>query len=108
MKPSNIIWLPGNLLKIIDFDISKTLKTDWSISTKTDNAFTIRYASPNRILMKDHPEAVLDYPSFKEDAFSLGLVYLEILLAARPALIESFNSEMFMKEPIIRSKRKEF
>lgn len=74
-----------DVLKIIDFDISKTLRSDFSISTKTENQMTIKYASPNRIIMSEQINIEMgDYPSFKEDAFSLGLVFLEMLLTGRP------------------------
>ncbi len=80
LKPENAFVLPGNLIKVLDFGITKLLGTSVSMTTQPNLIRgTPQYMSPEH--MQGHAVTV------RSDIYALGSVLYELLGGTAPALI---------------------
>jgi serine/threonine-protein kinase len=80
LKPENVFVLPGNVVKVLDFGITKLLGTNTTLTTQPHVIRgTPQYMSPEH--MQGH--AV----TWRSDIYALGSVLYELLATTAPALV---------------------
>ena len=80
LKPGNILVDHAGVPKLLDFGIAKLLHADGAAPTRTAQAFTLYYASPEQL--QGEPVGTAS------DVYSLGVVLYEVLTGRLPGRLE--------------------
>jgi serine/threonine protein kinase len=95
IKPTNIIYRGGQVF-FTDFSSSRRLEKDDETSTTTAAQATRMFAAPEAFHTDDGKSV---YHGSKTDVFSLGLVFVKLLVALRGWKIDTFRKYVFHLYP---------